>query len=140
MEPERIALSQRERDRLKVLHEVEQKHVTQVEAGRRLDVTDRQIRRLLVRLHRTAMARWCTGCGDSPGVTLCLSVLSSCSAAERICLRASSRLPSASVIQAAALSHWMSTWSAQYEDTSPRHRPVAFEFLAAYLIGTIRCS
>ncbi len=52
MEPERIALSQRERDRLKVLHEVEQKQVTQVEAGRRLDVTDRHIRRLLVRLHQ----------------------------------------------------------------------------------------
>jgi hypothetical protein len=32
MEPERIALSQRERDRLKVLREVEQKHVRQVEA------------------------------------------------------------------------------------------------------------
>jgi Helix-turn-helix domain len=52
MEPERIALSQRERDRLKVLHEVEQKHVTQVEAGRWLDLTDRHIRRLLVRLHQ----------------------------------------------------------------------------------------
>ena len=52
MEPERIALSQRERDRLKVLHEVEQKQVTQVEAGRRLDVTDRHIRRLLVQLHQ----------------------------------------------------------------------------------------
>lgn len=52
MEPERIALSQRERDRLKVLHEVEQKQVTQVEAGRRLDLTDRHIRRLLVRLHQ----------------------------------------------------------------------------------------
>lgn len=49
MEPERIALSQRERDRLKVLHEVEQRHLTQVEAGRRLGVTDRHIRRLLVR-------------------------------------------------------------------------------------------
>lgn len=53
MEPERIALSQRERDRLKVLHEVEQKQVTQVEAGRRLDLTDRHIRRLLVRLHQS---------------------------------------------------------------------------------------
>ena len=52
MELERIALSQRERDRLKVLHEVEQKQVTQVEAGRRLEVTDRHIRRLLVRLHQ----------------------------------------------------------------------------------------
>jgi len=33
METERIALSQRERERLKVLHEVKQKHLTQVEAG-----------------------------------------------------------------------------------------------------------
>ena len=30
METERIALSQRERDRLKVLHEIQQKHLTQV--------------------------------------------------------------------------------------------------------------
>jgi hypothetical protein len=52
MEPERIALSQRERDRLKMLHQVEQKQVTQVEAGRRLQVTDRHIRRLLVRLQQ----------------------------------------------------------------------------------------
>src|SRR6266404_4181194 len=47
---ERIALSQRERDRLRVLHEVKQKQITQVEAGRRLKVSDRQIRRLLFRL------------------------------------------------------------------------------------------
>ncbi len=52
MERERIALSQRERDRSKVLHEVEQHHLTQVEAGRRLRLTDRRIRRLLVRLRR----------------------------------------------------------------------------------------
>src|SRR6266404_540234 len=50
METERIALSQRERDRLRVLHEVKQKQITQVEAGRRLKVSDRQIRRLLFRL------------------------------------------------------------------------------------------
>lgn len=36
METERIALSQRERDRLKVLHEVQQEHLTQVETARRL--------------------------------------------------------------------------------------------------------
>ena len=36
METERIAMSQRERDRLRVLQEVKQKHVTQVEAARRL--------------------------------------------------------------------------------------------------------
>lgn len=50
METERIALSQRERDRLRVLHEVKQKHITQVEAARRLKVSDRHIRRLLIRL------------------------------------------------------------------------------------------
>jgi hypothetical protein len=50
METERIALSQRERDRLKVLHEVKQKHLTQVEAARRLKLSDRQVRRLLVRV------------------------------------------------------------------------------------------
>ena len=47
METERIALSQRERDRLKVLHDVKQKHLTQVEGARRLRVTDRHVRRLL---------------------------------------------------------------------------------------------
>ncbi len=50
METERIAMSQRERDRLRVLHEVKQKHLTQVEAARRLKVTDRHVRRLLVRI------------------------------------------------------------------------------------------
>ncbi len=50
METERIALSQRERDRWKVLHEVQQKHLTQVEAAVRLKVTDRQVRRMLLRL------------------------------------------------------------------------------------------
>src|SRR6202158_3259960 len=50
METERIALSQQERDRLRVLHEVKQKHLTQVEAARRLKVTDRHVRRMLVRI------------------------------------------------------------------------------------------
>ena len=50
METERIALSQRERDRLKVLHEVKQKHLSQVEAARRLKLTDRQVRRMLIRI------------------------------------------------------------------------------------------
>jgi hypothetical protein len=48
METERIALSQRERDRLRVLHEVEQKHFSQVAAAERLKVTDRQVRRMLL--------------------------------------------------------------------------------------------
>ena len=50
METERIALSQRERERLRVLHEVKEKHLTQVEAAERLKVTDRQVRRLLAAL------------------------------------------------------------------------------------------
>jgi len=50
METERIALSQRERDRLRVLHEVQQKQITQMEAARRLKISDRHIRRLLFRL------------------------------------------------------------------------------------------
>src|SRR5713226_9771346 len=49
METERIALSQRERDRLRVLHEVKQKQITQIEAASRLKVSDRHIRRLLFR-------------------------------------------------------------------------------------------
>ncbi len=50
METERIALSQRERDRLKVLHDVQQKHLTQVAAAQRLKVSDRHVRRMLIRL------------------------------------------------------------------------------------------
>jgi transposase len=50
METERIALSQRERDRLKVLHEVQQKQLTQLAAAERLKVSDRQVRRMLLRL------------------------------------------------------------------------------------------
>ena len=50
METERITLSQRERDRLRVLHEVQQRHLTQVEAAARLKVTDRQVRRMLLRI------------------------------------------------------------------------------------------
>jgi len=47
---ERIALSQRDRDRLKVLHAVEQGERTQVEAASQLRLSDRQVRRLLVRV------------------------------------------------------------------------------------------
>ena len=50
METERIAMSQRERDLLKVLHEVKQKHLTQVEAAQQLKVTDRHVRRMLLRI------------------------------------------------------------------------------------------
>ena len=50
METERIELSARERERLKVLHQVEEGHLKQVEAARRLRLTDRQVRRLQARL------------------------------------------------------------------------------------------
>jgi hypothetical protein len=50
METERIALSQRERDRLRVLHEVKQKQITQIAAAKRLKISDRHICRLLFRL------------------------------------------------------------------------------------------
>jgi len=52
MEPERIELNARERERLKVLHEVEQGHLKQIEAARRLRLTDRHVRRLQARLRQ----------------------------------------------------------------------------------------
>jgi transposase len=50
METGRVTLSHREWDRLKVLHEVKQKHLSQVAAAMRLKVTDRQVRRMLRRI------------------------------------------------------------------------------------------
>ena len=50
METERIVSCQRERDRLRVLHDVKQKHLTQVEAAQQLKVTDRHVRRMLIRI------------------------------------------------------------------------------------------
>jgi len=50
MKPERVELSQTERDRLKLLHEVEEGYIRQVEAARRLELSDRQVRRLLRRV------------------------------------------------------------------------------------------
>jgi transposase len=50
MEEERIELGQRERDRLKVLHEIKKGHLKQREAGERLHLSERQIRRLLRRI------------------------------------------------------------------------------------------
>ena len=43
-------MSVKERDRLKVLHEVEQGHLTQRAAAEQLGVTDRWVRKLLVRM------------------------------------------------------------------------------------------
>ena len=44
MREERIELSQRERDRMKVLHQVEQGYPTQAEAGQRVQVSAPQVR------------------------------------------------------------------------------------------------
>jgi len=46
MEQERISMSRRERERLKVLHEVQAGHLTQVEGAKRMRLTPRQARRL----------------------------------------------------------------------------------------------
>lgn len=50
MREEPIELSQKERDRLKVLHELRQGHLKQVGASLRLGLSTRQIRRILRRL------------------------------------------------------------------------------------------
>lgn len=52
MEPERIELSAQERDRLKVLQQVEERKMKQVEAARRLRLSERQVRRLQQRVRQ----------------------------------------------------------------------------------------
>ena len=52
MESERIELSTKERERLKVLQQVEEGQLKQIEAAQRLRLTDRQVRRLQVRLRQ----------------------------------------------------------------------------------------
>jgi transposase len=49
---EMLVLSMRDRDRLKVLHEVRQGHLTQREAGEQLGISDRWVRKLLLRVKR----------------------------------------------------------------------------------------
>ena len=45
-------MSTKERDRLKVLHEVKKRHITQKQAGAELGLSERWIRELLVRVRR----------------------------------------------------------------------------------------
>ena len=45
-------LSGKERDRLKVLHEVQKGHLKQGQAAGQLGISDREVRRLLVRIAR----------------------------------------------------------------------------------------
>jgi hypothetical protein len=50
MEEEKLLLTQRDRDRLKVLHEVRKGHLTQRQASAQLKLGDRWIRKLLGRM------------------------------------------------------------------------------------------
>jgi DNA-binding Lrp family transcriptional regulator len=50
MQKDRFEMGQRERDRLKVLHEASRKQITQGQAGEQLGLSDRQIRRLMGKL------------------------------------------------------------------------------------------
>jgi hypothetical protein len=52
MEEEKLLLTQRDRDRLKVLHEVQKGHLTQRQASEQLKLTDRWIRKLLLRMQK----------------------------------------------------------------------------------------
>jgi transposase len=51
-EAELIAMSQKERDRLKVLHEAKQRQITQKEAAEQIGVTERWVRKLMGRMRR----------------------------------------------------------------------------------------
>ncbi len=74
MREERIELSQRERDRLKVLHQVEQGYLTQAEAGQRVQVSARQVRpglRGAAGGVRTAARRHPTGSASAAPISAC---------------------------------------------------------------------
>src|SRR5436309_1712352 len=49
---EMLVLSTKDRDRLKVLHEVKREHLTQRAAAQQLGVSDRWVRKLLVRVKK----------------------------------------------------------------------------------------
>src|SRR5215469_12324586 len=49
---EGLWMSTKERDRLKVLHEVKRRHITQKQAGAELGLSERRIRELLLRVRR----------------------------------------------------------------------------------------
>src|SRR4030067_1499482 len=49
---ELIRMSQKERDRLQVLHEANQRHITQKGAGAQMGVTERWVRKLLARMRK----------------------------------------------------------------------------------------
>jgi DNA-binding transcriptional regulator LsrR (DeoR family) len=61
---EMLMLSGKERDRLKVLHGVQEGHLTQGEAAGQLGISDREVRRLLARIAAEGIAEWCIGCAE----------------------------------------------------------------------------
>jgi hypothetical protein len=65
-EGDRIPMSQRERDRLRVLRSVLDGHRTQTEAARLLQLTSRQVRRLLLRLQQGGDAALVHGLRGQP--------------------------------------------------------------------------
>jgi hypothetical protein len=70
MGEEKLEMSERERERLKVLHEVERGHLTQVEAGWRLKLSVRQVNADLPE-----------GGAPNPGHRRCGTVSSTCDSA-----------------------------------------------------------
>ncbi len=72
MGPERIELSGKERERLKVLRQVEEGHLQQIEAARRLRLSDRQVRRLQARLRTEGDAESCIDCAAAARTGRCL--------------------------------------------------------------------
>jgi hypothetical protein len=60
-EPGVLTTTQRERDRLVVLKKAQKKLITQRQAAAELELTERQVRRLLVRLKESGTEPSCTG-------------------------------------------------------------------------------
>ena len=84
----RIEMSQQERDRLKVLHGVEQGQYSQAKAAQLLNLTVRQVRRLQQRCASTATQAWCIACADGRRI-----IGSSASCASVCCASTASTTP-----------------------------------------------
>ncbi len=62
MRQQELLMSARDRDRLKVLHEVGKGHLTQKQGGEQLGVTERWVRKLLARMRKEGTEGFCIGC------------------------------------------------------------------------------
>ena len=63
---ERIAMNQEERDWLEWLKRAQDGLITQRQAAEKMGVTDRWVRRLLVRMADEGDGWWCMDCGVGP--------------------------------------------------------------------------